>query len=277
MNFGVVIQHCIPQRLLGRFIYHVARCRSKPIKRALISWFARHYRVNLAEAEPSDLLAYDDFNAFFSRALKKGERPLTDDPNLIVSPVDGTLTEHGVLDDDRLVQAKGMHYTLAELLGEEAATLAPFIGGNYATIYLAPHNYHRVHNALEGHLLRTSYIPGKRFSVNQNTTRAVRNLFGRNERVVLWFDSSVLVMVGALNVSSISTVTQGEIASGSPRQWHEGQVEFRAGDEVGRFNLGSTIVLLFARGAIEWDSRLRAGQSLRMGEPIGRSLNSAQT
>jgi phosphatidylserine decarboxylase len=266
-------QYLIPQRLLSRFIYRLARCRARLIKNALIGWFARHYDVALDEATVEDPRAYDSFNAFFTRALKPAARPLDNLPDCIVSPVDGTLTLAGIIDGQTLLQAKGQSYLLSELLGE--ADVTDFEGGRYLTVYLAPHDYHRIHAPVAGRLIRTRYLPGTRFSVNEATAKAVPRLFCRNERAVIWLEGRygrlALVLVGALNVSSISTTTLGEIPSGPPRHWHEpAPVSFEIGDELGRFNLGSTIVLLLPRATAEWLPELTAKSSVRMGRQIGR-------
>ena len=173
-----------------------------------------------------------------------------------MAAADGVLTEHGAIDGDRLLQAKGRDYSLAELLGETGAAVDSLRGGSYLTIYLAPHNYHRVHAPLAGTLVRARYIPGDRFSVSRATAAAIGRLFCRNERVVCWFDTAqgplVVVLVGALNVSSISTVAHGEIASGASREWREREPRsFSQGDEIGRFNMGSTVIVL-ARARATW-------------------------
>jgi len=268
------IQHCLPQRLISRCVYRAARCRIRPFKNLLIRWFSRIYGLDLAEADSADPDAYTDFNAFFTRALKPGARPIERDTRLVHSPADGTLTEFGRLETSSLLQAKGMRYTLAALVGEDDSALEPYADGHYATIYLAPHDYHRVHAPHAGRLTYTRYLPGRRFSVNRATASQVRELYCRNERAVLWLDADcgryAVVLVGALNVSSISTVTRGEITSGPPGSWRESAPPaIEAGEEIGRFNLGSTVVLIFPRGAVEWDAALHDGRKLRMGEPIG--------
>jgi phosphatidylserine decarboxylase len=271
---GARLQRVLPQRLLCRFIYAISRSRSAAVKAPLIAWFHRHYRVDLSEAEkplPGD---YATFNDFFTRALKPGARTIAGDPAGIVSPCDGTLTEFGVLDRGRMIQAKGMEYAVTALLDESAEAAAPFADGHYATIYLAPHDYHRVHAPVAGMLVRTRYIPGERYSVNRATASTIAGLFCRNERVVCWFDCVfgplAVVLVGALNVSSLGTVTRGEIASGPPREWPEAPpAAFDKGAEIGRFNLGSTVIVLFPKGAIRWSTALRNGTAVSMGALLG--------
>lgn len=271
----VWLQHLLPQALVSRAVYHVARSEARWLKDPLVRWFARSYGVDLTEAENPDPSSYPSFNAFFTRALKSGARPIAPGESTIVSPVDGRLTEFGYAESGQLLQAKGFEYALEELIGEGPADAHLFMNGAFATIYLAPHDYHRIHMPVAARLTATRYIPGRRFSVNAATTCGIKNLFCRNERVVCWFETArgpmVLVLVGALNVSSISTVNRGEIASGEPRYWLENPaVELAKGDEIGRFNLGSTVVLLFAEGSIEWNEDLRSGDTLRLGREIGR-------
>lgn len=271
---GPLIQRLLPQRLLCRFIYVLSRSRSSLIKTPLIAWFQRHYRIDMNEAAIPRLRDYASFNDFFTRALKPNARPVAADDDAVVSPSDGTLTEFGVLSDGRMIQAKGIDYAVTALLGEGSKAAAPFDDGHYATIYLAPHNYHRVHAPAAGSLVRTRYIPGERYSVNRSTASAIAGLFCRNERVVCWFDCAfgpvAVVLVGALNVSSISTVSLGEIISGAAREWREPQpVPYAKGAEIGRFNLGSTVILLFPKGTVRWSGALQTGDAVLMGATLG--------
>jgi phosphatidylserine decarboxylase len=275
MTFAAELQRLLPQRLLCSFIYRLARARSSWIKTPLIAWFRKHYRVDMSEAVCSDPNEYATFNEFFTRSLKPGARVIAGDAKSIVSPSDGTLMQFGTLDHDRMIQAKGKSYTVTGLLGESTTAAATFVNGHYATIYLAPRNYHRVHSPVDGALARTRYIPGERFSVNAETASAIGNLFCRNERVVCWLDCrfgpAAVVLVGALNVSSISTTAHGEIRSGSTREWREPHpVPFAKGAELGCFNLGSTVIVLFPRGTVRWKDRLQNGDSLLMGAEIAR-------
>jgi phosphatidylserine decarboxylase len=220
---------------------------------------------------------YATFNDFFTRALKPGARPVDGSGDTIVAPCDGTLTELGTLERDAMLQAKGMTYSLAALLGEDSPEARTFVDGSYATIYLAPRDYHRVHTPVAGRLLRARYIPGDRYSVNAATARAVPELFCRNERVVCWLEADfgrvAVVLVGALNVSSISVAGRGEVPSGPAHVWQAPEpLRLSKGAELGRFNLGSTVIALFPRGAIRWDERLARGDRLRMGARVGRIL-----
>lgn len=274
--FGARMQRFLPQRTLCRLIYLIARSRRRWIRAPLIAWFAKHYAIDLTQAELKHAGEYESFNAFFTRALEASARPIAGDAETLVSPADGTLTERGRLSADRMIQAKGMTYTLGELTGEPSERLAPFVDGSYATIYLAPYDYHRVHTPFAGRLVRTRYIPGRRYSVNAASVAAIDRLFCRNERVVCWFESALgpfaVTLVGALNVSSISTATLGEIPSGAPREWTADRgADFAKGQELGRFNLGSTVIVLLPRDAVDWSDALHGGDTLLMGTAIGRA------
>ncbi|HLF12090.1 MAG TPA: archaetidylserine decarboxylase [Gammaproteobacteria bacterium] len=273
----VWLQHLLPKKLLSRAVYRIARSERPWIKGPLIGWYAKTYRVDLSDAEYSDPRAYPTLNAFFTRGLKPQARPLAGDERTVVSPADGILSEFGAITGGELLQAKGRRYRLAELLREDAAATAHFQGGSYLTVYLAPHNYHRVHLPVAASLTRTTYIPGERFGVSLETAGAIDRLFCRNERAVCWFDTPVgalaVVLVGALNVSSISTVSRGEIRSGPGQEWREPQpLHLPRGAEIARFNLGSTVIVLFGRDAVRWHEHLCVGAPLRMGEALGRIL-----
>lgn len=260
---------------MGRLVYRLARCRRSWISRPLIGWYVRRYKVNLQEAEHSRQEAYASLNEFFTRRLKPAARPIAGDESTLISPVDGCLTQFGSANGGELIQAKGLRYDLDALLGESTDQTAALMSGSYATLYLAPHQYHRVHLPLAGALHRTRYIPGRRFSVNSRTAAVVPGLFCRNERVACWFETEAgpmaVVLVGALNVSSISTAWLGEIASGKARVWddagHTGH-RFGRGDEIGRFNLGSTVVLVLPPGQATWRPDLSPGQAVRMGQAL---------
>jgi len=274
-TLSVWVQYLLPQRLLARLVYCLSRSTRPAIKNALIHWFANHYRVDLDEAEERDPTRYASFNEFFTRSLRHDARPVGGDDDTVISPADGVLTEYGAIDSGTLLQTKGLLYSADELLGEAPAG-APALG-SFATIYLAPHDYHRVHMPLAGTLTRTRYLPGRRFSVNAATVRRIPGLFCRNERVVAWFDTSIgpmaVVLVGALNVSSISTSWLGEIRSGAPQVWRDcdtPQQHYCRGDEIARFNLGSTVIVLLPAGALTWEAGLGNHSPLRMGQSLGR-------
>ena len=273
-NWVWLSQHLIPKNLSSAVVYRATRSKRAWLKRPLTRWFARAYGVDLSEAANADLDSYATFNEFFTRELKAGARPIATGPGTLVAPADGILTEHGAIDGDRVYQAKGSVYTLAALLGETGAAVTALEGGRYATIYLAPHNYHRVHAPLAARLTRTRYVPGARFSVSRATAAAIPRIFCRNERVVCWFETDygtmVVVLVGALNVSSISTFAHGEIASGAPREWREPEPRAVAqGAEIGRFNMGSTVVVLLGTNAFSFAAEACDGLAVRMGQALG--------
>ena len=278
----MALQLLLPQRLSCALIYRIARSENRLVKNALIRWFSRRYAIDVSEVALAGGDTYPTFNAFFTRELREGARPVAAGSRSIVAPADGRLTEFGTITDGTLLQAKGIRYPIAELLGEDGAAVAPFMGGTFATVYLAPRDYHRVHAPVAGRLVSTRYIPGRRFAVNVATASVVDRLFCRNERVACRFEGefghAAVVLVGALNVSSISTARHGEIASGPARRWEESEpVACARGEEIGRFNLGSTVIVVFARGAAVWDEALVRGQTLRMGARIGTLTPTAGT
>jgi phosphatidylserine decarboxylase len=267
-------QHLIPKNLSSAVVYRATRSRRAWLKRPLTRWFAQAYGVDLTEAANADLESYATFNEFFTRELKVGARPIAPGASTVISPADGLLTEHGAIEGGNLYQAKGSAYTLAELLGDRGPAVEALEGGRYFTIYLAPHNYHRVHAPLDAQLTLTRYIPGSRFSVSRATAASIPRLFCRNERVVCWFETQrgpmIVVLVGALNVSSISTFAHGEIASGAAREWLERSPRAVArGAEIGRFNMGSTVVVLLGSEKFGFASGVSDGLAVRMGQALG--------
>jgi phosphatidylserine decarboxylase len=271
---SAALQFLLPQTLSCRLIYRLSRSRRPWLKNLLIRGFIRLYDIDLDETLGS-AEDHASFNDFFTRSLIPGARPLEGDEQTIVSPADGRITEFGTLAADRMIQAKGIDYSLSDLLAEAPALLEPFHDGSFVTIYLAPHNYHRVHVPLAGQLDRGRYVPGRRFSVNAATAGAIDRLFCRNERVALWVSTPVgyvvVVLVGALNVASLSTALTGEISRGPERLLsRESPSALARGDELGRFNLGSTVILILPRGAAEWSATLTPGQTIRMGQALGR-------
>jgi len=274
----VVLQRLLPQHTLSRLIGAIARARWT--RRPLIALFMRAYRPDLSDAAEPDPHRYPSFNAFFTRALRAGARPSADSAGGIVSPVDGTISALGSISAGRLLQAKGHDYALAALLAGDGTLATQLRDGYFMTIYLAPFNYHRIHMALDGRLRGARYVPGRLFSVNDTTARLVPNLFARNERVVLEFDGAcgryALVMVGALFVGSMSTVWHGDIAPRGgrgpralPLPGPGLAAELPGGAELGRFNMGSTVILLLPPAAGGWQSGLSAGSALRVGQRIG--------
>ncbi|HVH84387.1 MAG TPA: archaetidylserine decarboxylase [Steroidobacteraceae bacterium] len=278
----VGLQYLLPQHLLSGVVHWLARLHLKWVKDALIDNFVVNYRPDLSEAEEPDPRRYATFNAFFTRALRPGVRPIDPAPAALVSPVDGTVSQIGRTEGSSLVQAKGLTYTLESLLDEAAPAWAPvFRGGAFATLYLAPHNYHRIHMPLGGTLQAAWYVPGQLFSVNATTAAQVPGLFARNERVVCVFAqaslSFALGLVGALFVGSISTVWHGDVTPRSPRVRGALALDFvraglalEKGAEMGRFNMGSTVILLLPPGRCEWLGELATGSVIRVGQALAR-------
>ena len=272
----VALQYLLPQHFISRLAYRITRSRVPLVKNALIRSFVRSFHPDMSEAEQPDPLQYESFNAFFTRALRAQARPPDPDPAALVSPVDGTVSQIGRLDGSWLVQAKGHAYTLESLLAADLSWATHLRGGAFATLYLAPFNYHRVHMPLRGALRAAWYVPGQLFSVNAITARYVPKLFARNERVLILFDTAfgqmALVMVGALNVGSIATVWAGDITPAARRQVTELPAPplcLDKGEELGRFNMGSTVILLFQRGRARLNPDLRAGTIVRLGQSLG--------
>jgi phosphatidylserine decarboxylase len=281
----VTLQYLLPHHLLGRIIYFFMRIRVRWIKNLTIGSFARIYRPQMSDAVEPDPLSYQTFNAFFTRALKVDARPSDPDPQRIVSPCDGTLSVAGMLTAGRLVQAKHHDYTVQALLAGNARYAQMLAGGQYATIYLAPYNYHRLHMPAAGRLLGAWYVPGRVFSVNSATVARVPGLFARNERVVCALEGPsgpfVLVLVGALFVGSMATVWHDEITpwrrpgSRTPSQpiellpTHRAHDMLARGEEFARFNMGSTIVMLFPPATVEWDLALQPELRLAVGLGMG--------
>ncbi|WP_043766442.1 archaetidylserine decarboxylase [Algiphilus aromaticivorans] len=269
----VLLQACLPTRALSRAVHAIAHWRVSPIKNALIRIFIRRFNVDMREAEEQAPDAFTHFNAFFTRALRPGARPLPEDEGAVVSPVDGSLSQLGRISDGMLIQAKGMRYSAEALLGEPAEA---FRDGTFCTIYLAPYDYHRIHAPADLDLRGHRHIPGRLFSVNPATARARPALFARNERVVAQFDCAAgrlaVVMVGALLVGSVDTVWAGRICPPHHRRpgpFVPANGQYARGAEIGRFNMGSTVILLATPGLLDWHPELVPGQSLRMGQPIG--------
>jgi phosphatidylserine decarboxylase len=273
------LQYVLPKYWLTAIVYRVARVRHTGFKNFIITRFVKLYKVDTSGISltlPDD---FANFNEFFIRELRADARPIDVDAQAIVSPVDGTVSQAGALRGEALLQAKGIEYSLDELLAINLDEARAFSAGNFATIYLAPYNYHRVHAPLAGDLVSASYVPGDLFSVNTATAANIPGLFRRNERLILNFNTSVgpaaVIFVGALNVGSISTPWSGEIRprrSGVVENIDLGtkSVAVAKGELLGWFNMGSTVILLLPKGACEWRDDLAAGHTLRMGEAIGR-------
>jgi len=275
-----LLLYLLPHHLLSQVMYAITRCEWVPFKNALIRQAIKLYGIDMTIAADPDPSTYCSFNAFFTRPLRPDARPLAVEANAILSPVDGKVSQSGQIVDGRIFQAKGQDYSLEELVGGDQALMAAFKDGSFATIYLSPKDYHRIHLPLAGRLTKMLHIPGRLFSVSPSTTRTVPRLFSRNERVVNLFETDAgpmaVIMVGAIFVASMDTVWAGTVAplSRSVRSWCYGNeavepISFARGAEIGRFNMGSTVVLLFGKDAIEWSAVMEPNTKLCMGQGIG--------
>jgi len=278
-------QYLLPQHLLSAGMYRLARCRWRPVKDFFISSFIRHYRVDMSLARVSDYHVYTSFNEFFTRELKAEARPIDGGNDQVICPVDGAVSQIGDIHDTAIIQAKGHNYNLADLVAGDAQLVARFRNGKFATLYLSPRDYHRIHMPIAGQLTRMHYVPGRLFSVNRITTRSVPGLFARNERVISVFQTAAgllaVIMVGAIFVGSMETVWAGQITPAPMRErrlWDYllpgREVRLERGAELGRFNMGSTVILLFEPGRIEWLEQLRADGPVVMGQTLAKTVTS---
>lgn len=273
----IALQYCLPQHAVSRLVGFLAESEIPWLKNFLIKTFARFFPINIAEAVPADFEKYPSFNAFFTRPLKADARPIDADETSIVSPADGAISEIGIIQNDRLLQAKGQQYSLLKLLGGDVDLAAQFRYGSFATIYLSPSDYHRVHMPFAGELQKSIYVPGELFSVNQTTAEHVPELFARNERLICVFDTRVgpmvVILVGAVIVAGIETVWAGQVAppSKTPTAVNLHQsVSLGKGEEMGRFKLGSTAIVLFPNNLVIWNKMLANGSQIRLGESLGK-------
>jgi len=277
-RFAVFPQYLIPKQALTVFAGYVAGRERGWVTTEIIRRFVAKYQVNMDEAANSDIASYLTFNEFFTRALKPGVRPLADAD--LISPVDGAISQFGRIEHDQIFQAKGHRYSTTALVGGDAALAAQFQNGSFATLYLSPKDYHRIHMPCDGRLARMVYVPGELFSVNPVTARGVPGLFARNERVVCVFESPrgpfVLILVGATIVGSMATVWHGVVNPPRGKQvrvWDygpnaESAVVLRRGEEMGRFLLGSTVVMLFPAGPLRFNPDWAPGRAIRLGEAM---------
>ena len=275
-RFAVLPQYLLPKRALTVLAGKIAGFNGGALTTALIRWFVRRYQVNMAEAANPDISSYPTFNEFFTRPLRAGARPLAKAP--FICPVDGAISQFGAIAADQVLQAKGHGYSTTALVGGDAQLAAQFQNGSFATLYLSPRDYHRIHMPCDGELRRMIYVPGDLFSVNPTTARGVPGLFARNERVVCVFDSAngpfVLTLVGATIVGSMATVWHGVVnppRSAEVREWHypQGKVSLRQGEEMGRFLLGSTVVMLFPVNGLQFNPQWSPSKAIRLGEMMG--------
>ena len=273
---AVLPQYLFPKHAMTVFAGLVANAEMGSVTTAIIRRFVRKYRVDMQEAANPDIASYSSFNAFFTRALREGARPLADAD--YICPVDGAISQFGAIEQDQIFQAKGHYYSTTALVGGDAGLAAQFRNGSFATIYLSPRDYHRIHMPCDGRLTRMIYVPGALFSVNPTTARGVPGLFARNERVVCVFESDrgpfVLTLVGATIVGSMATVWHGVVnppRTRAIREWTyaPGQVSLKKGEEMGRFLLGSTVVLLFPENTLGFQGEWEASRPVRLGEALG--------
>jgi len=273
----ILLQHLLPKQRLTTFAGRIAGAETGSLTTRLIRWFVGKYGVDMTEAANPDIASYKSFNDFFTRPLKPGARPLAAAD--FICPVDGAISQFGAVDDHRILQAKGHNFTTTELVGGDQALADPFRHGSFANLYLSPKDYHRLHMPCDGRLKRMIYVPGKLFSVNPTTARGVPNLFARNERVVCVFESSehglfVMVLVGATIVGSMATVWHGVVnpkRTNKLSKWaYDDQIiELKKGDEMGRFLLGSTIIMLFKADIIRFDEAWAPENTVRLGQAMG--------
>ena len=271
----------LPHQLLSRLVRSATRWRAGWWKNPLIRLFIRQFNVDMSQAEAATAEDYADFNSFFTRGLKPAARTFPDDQQAITSPVDGRVSQAGDIRAGRLIQAKGQDYSLTALLGDNTQCAADFENGKFATLYLSPRDYHRIHMPCEGKLLETTYVPGRLYSVAPHTTRAIPGLFTRNERLVTRFDTPAgpmaLIMVGAIFVSCMETVWGGLVNPSMGMRLQQSRydqgdrpaVNLQRGEEMGRFNMGSTVILLFGADRIDWVDELQPGTQVQLGQLLG--------
>jgi phosphatidylserine decarboxylase len=274
-RLAVLPQYLVPKQALTAFAGWVAGKERGAVTTWIIRRFVAKYGVDMAEALDSDIASYASFNDFFTRALKPGARPIAQAD--LVSPVDGAISQFGAIEGEQILQAKGHQYSCTAMLAGDAALAAQFEHGSFATLYLSPKDYHRIHMPCEGRLLRMTYVPGDLFSVNPGTARGVPGLFARNERVVCLFETArgpfVLVLVGATIVGSMATVWHGVVnppRGGEVREWHydDRQIVLRQGEEMGRFLLGSTVVMLWPSPPLAFNPTWAPARPIRLGEAM---------
>lgn len=277
MRPSLLLQYALPHRLLSRIVYYATRWTWRPWKNRLIAIVVRNYHVDMSQAEQPDPFSYSTFNAFFTRALKPGARPMPADASTIICPADGRISQSGRIRDGRILQAKGRDFSVAELLGDDILA-TDYANGSFLTVYLSPRDYHRVHAPLSGSLRQTVHVPGRLFSVAPSSVAGVPRLFARNERLICHFDGDrgpfVVAMVGAMLVSGIETVWNGvEIPpyarSITRRDWSQKHIHLQRGEELGRFNMGSTVIVLLPESGGQIDPQLIAEAPVRMGQQVG--------
>ncbi len=276
LNLATFLQYVLPKHFITLLAGKLANKQAGKLTTAVIKWFVKRYKVKMSEAENPDIKSYLTFNDFFTRPLKADARPISDAD--FICPVDGAISQFGIIKDGRIFQAKGRDYSTLELVAGNVPLASHFENGHFACLYLSPKDYHRIHMPCAGVLKSMAYVPGDLFSVNPTTAENVPNLFARNERVVCEFVSEthgtfVMVLVGATIVGSMATVWHDVINSPRTKEirtWrYDGEVELKQGEEMGRFLLGSTVVMLFEKGAIEFNKKWKPAKSIKLGEIMG--------
>jgi phosphatidylserine decarboxylase len=271
----IQVQKSIPQHQLSRLVGKLAASELPLLKSAVIYAFKQQYGIDLSIAEAEQISQYPSFNAFFTRALKAGVRPIDPEPSHIVSPADGAISQLGPISAGQIFQAKGQYFSVEQLIADPQLA-KPFQSGEFMTVYLSPKDYHRVHMPFAGTLTETLYVPGELYSVNQVTAEHIPGLFARNERMVCLFNTELgrmaVVLVGAMIVAGIETVATGKVKPTGHIELKQHALALNKGDELGRFYLGSTAIVLFEQGKVQWSEQLKANTSVEMGRQIGHSL-----
>lgn len=271
------LQAILPQHHTSRFVARLMSSRFKPLKTILISWFIRKYNIDLTTAQIANPQDYPTFNSFFTRSLKQELRPIDDAENSIISPADGFISQFGKIKAGKIFQAKGHEFNLLDLLAGEEERARMFANGEFITVYLSPKDYHRVHMPIAGELEKMTYVAGKLFSVNRTSVEHIPELFSRNERVVSFFNTAIgpmaIILVGAMLVAGIETIWHGVVAPSRYKKikswaYEKNEVSLQKGDEMGRFQFGSTVIVLFGEKAIRWEN-LHSDQQVQMGQRIG--------
>ena len=268
-------QNVVPQHQLSRIVGKLAATEHPLVKNAVITAFKAQYGIDMSIAQQANALKYKSFNEFFTRALKEGVREIDQDPSSIVSPADGAISQIGTIHEGEIFQAKGQSFSVEKLIADPQLA-EPFKNGQFATVYLSPKDYHRVHMPFAGTLTETLYVPGELFSVNQTTAENIPGLFARNERMVCLFDTELgrmaVVLVGAMIVAGIETVATGKVKPTGRLELNQHQLFLEKGAELGRFYLGSTAIVLFEEDKLQWDSEFSATSLVEMGKALGHTL-----
>ena len=268
-------QRVVPQHQLSRVVGKLAASEHPIIKNTVIQAFKAQYGIDMSIAEQSNALKFKSFNEFFTRSLKEGVRQIDTDPHSIVSPADGAISQLGKIEEGDIFQAKGQSFSVEKLIADPQLA-EPFKNGHFATVYLSPKDYHRVHMPFAGTLTETLYVPGELFSVNQTTAENIPGLFARNERMVCLFDTELgrmaVVLVGAMIVAGIETVATGKVKPSGHLELNQHNLFLEKGAELGRFYLGSTAVVLFEKDKMQWDPMFKANSVVMMGEALGHTV-----